>query len=528
MVSEPKKSSLTFSMGSHTRNAPISFKHVLSVKLDNENHLLWKQQVLAAVRGHNLTQFLESSNQPVKFVSDQDESAKAVTQEFLEWEQQDQLLVSWLLSSMTEGILTRMVGAESAHQIWSKLNLYFAAQNRAKVSQFKLILQNTKKGSLTINEYLLKVKNVIDKLASVGHQLTDTDHIEAIFNGLPEEYDTFVISVSSRAEIYSVEEIESLLLAQEARIEKHSKNLDSASVNLAAQKKHYKGRSVSPTSSSSYYHNHNRGYSQGQKGKTHHFGRNSGNRFSMRNGTQNWNTNFNNSNKLQCQVCGKSGHTALDCWHRFDQDYQSGVHQPQSSMAAMVARSYNTPDPNWYPDSGATNHITPDINNLTNKSHYSGLEQIHIGDGSGLEILHTGSMFFSSRLNPRILSLKHLLHVPKITKNLLSVSKFASDNNVFFEFFPKFCYVKDQATKEVLMAGKLKEGLYVFDSPQLLAKETRDEELSPATAGDPSESMAVKAYKSFYSSTSSNSFTLWHNRLGHPGSLTVKKSSDKM
>lgn len=110
------------------------------------------------------------------------------------------------------------------------MNLYFAAQNRAKVSQFKLILQNTKKGSLTINEYLLKVKNVIDKLASAGHQLTYTDHIEAIFNGLPEEYDTFVISVSSRAEIYSVEEIESLLLAQEARIEKHSKDLDSASV----------------------------------------------------------------------------------------------------------------------------------------------------------------------------------------------------------------------------------------------------------------------------------------------------------
>lgn len=178
---------------------------------------------------------------------------------------------------MTKGILTRMVGADSAHQIWSKLNLYFAAQNKATVSQFKIILQNTKKGSLTINEYLLKVKNVIDKLASVGHQLSDTDHIEAIFNGLPEEYDTFVRSVNSRAELHSVEEIESLLLAQEAKIEKHSKDLDSALINLAAQKKHYKGGPIFPTCSSSYYHNHSRGYSQGQTGRSHHLSRNSGN-----------------------------------------------------------------------------------------------------------------------------------------------------------------------------------------------------------------------------------------------------------
>ncbi|MCI62174.1 retrotransposon protein, partial [Trifolium medium] len=31
---------------------------------------------------------------------------------------------------------------------------------------------------------------------------------------------------------------------------------------------------------------------------------------------------------LQCQVCSKSGHSALDCWYRFDQQYQpqNGAH----------------------------------------------------------------------------------------------------------------------------------------------------------------------------------------------------------
>lgn len=129
-------------------------------------------------------------------------------------------------------------------------------------------------------------------------------------------------------------------------------------------------------------------------------------------------------------------------WHHFDQHYHSTNNQSQSSMTAIIAISYTTSDPNQYPDSGATNHIISYVNNLTNRSNYPGNEQIHIGDGSGLKILHAGSSSFLSQINSKILSLKQLLHVPRITKILLSVSKFASENNVFFEFFPKCCYFK--------------------------------------------------------------------------------------
>lgn len=128
-----------------------------------------------------------------------------------------------------------MVGCETANQIWIKLSQYFASQTRAKVSQLKVLLQNVKKGSMTVNEYRLKIKDFVDRLASVGHPVSASDHIEAIFNGLHEDYNTFVISVSSRSESYMIEEIESLLLAQESRSEKHSKDLDSAcgSINMA-------------------------------------------------------------------------------------------------------------------------------------------------------------------------------------------------------------------------------------------------------------------------------------------------------
>lgn len=83
------------------------------------------------------------------------------------------------------------------------------------VSQFKVMLQNVKKGSSSINEYLSKLNNAVDRLAPVGHSISDADYIRATFSGLPQEYYTFVISVNSRSEGYMVEEIASLLLAQE-------------------------------------------------------------------------------------------------------------------------------------------------------------------------------------------------------------------------------------------------------------------------------------------------------------------------
>lgn len=56
-----------------------------------------------------------------------------------------------------------------------------------------------------------------------------------------------------------------------------------------------------------------------------------------------------------------------------------------------------------------------------------------------------------------------MLHVPKIAKNLLSISKFVDDNQVIFEFLSNICFVKDKKTKAILLEGEVKKGLYDFD-----------------------------------------------------------------
>jgi len=105
------------------------------------------------------------------------------------------------------------------------------------------------------------------------------------------------------------------------------------------------------------------------------------------------------------------------------------------------------PESLWYPNSGASHHITSDPSNFTSKANYNGSEHVKLGNESGLTISHIGSTTLSSLLNSSNFDLHNLLCVPNITKNLLSVSQFAKDNCVYFEFFPSHCNVKHHVTK---------------------------------------------------------------------------------
>lgn len=128
---------------------------------------------------------------------------------------------------------------------------------------------------------------------------------------------------------------------------------------------------------------------------------------------------------------------------------QSSSSFPQ--MSAMVASPDLNLDSNWYLDSWATNHLTNNFNNLFTRSEYGGESQIYAANSSGLSILYYGSSSLMSSSSNRSFILNNLLRVPSIKKNLISVSQFAKDNNVFFEFHLEFCYVKDRIIGQMLL-----------------------------------------------------------------------------
>ena len=91
-----------------------------------------------------------------------------------------------------------------------------------------------KKEETTMSNYLLQVKKIIDGLIAISSLLDVEAQIKAILDGLTEDYDPFIIVVTSRLDSYSIQEIEALLLAQEERSGKYKRSyLGSLQENLA-------------------------------------------------------------------------------------------------------------------------------------------------------------------------------------------------------------------------------------------------------------------------------------------------------
>ena len=66
----------------------------------------------------------------------------------------------------------------------------------------------------------MKIRNLVDLLLLVETPYTAKDHVEAICEGLLDEYESFIMAMITRAGYFSAKEVEALLLFQEARIEK--------------------------------------------------------------------------------------------------------------------------------------------------------------------------------------------------------------------------------------------------------------------------------------------------------------------
>ena len=217
-----------------------NFSNPVAMKLDEEHYLPWKQQAKATIEGHDLVKFITGEEIPQKFATAEDQDNGLVSVAYQQWKKQDSLLKSWLLSSMSTSFTTRMVGCEFSHQIWKRLEVFFASQIQAKIRQLKNKLSNTKKeGSISI--YLLEIKKIVDSLISVGAPLSENDHVEAILEGLTEEYSPLITSITSREKPISVGQLEALLMAQEERIEKYRKQEGAVQANMAqshSQKNH--------------------------------------------------------------------------------------------------------------------------------------------------------------------------------------------------------------------------------------------------------------------------------------------------
>jgi hypothetical protein len=114
--------------------------HSLHIKLSKGNFMAWRTQILAYIKGQDAYGFLDGSSQPhAQHISNcstiAGSPATIINIDFLAWCQGDQMILSFLISTLTEPYVFHAVGSATASTLWTTLISIFSSQAKTRVMQ---------------------------------------------------------------------------------------------------------------------------------------------------------------------------------------------------------------------------------------------------------------------------------------------------------------------------------------------------------------------------------------------------------
>ncbi|PKU77483.1 Retrovirus-related Pol polyprotein from transposon TNT 1-94 [Dendrobium catenatum] len=457
-------------------------KTMVTVQLNTDNHLIWKSQLLKLFAANNYEGYLTGATEkPAKQILGIDGSVR-VNPLFTTWMLIDQHLASAIYSTVSASLLPYILNLESTHEIWTTLELRLKSTHRSRLLQLKNELHQLQLGDKTMFQYLTEIKTKVDAIAAAGSSIDTEDIILYTLNGLPGTYQSFKAVIRNQLQPISLDDFYALLCSEELHITSD----------------HSREQSLTPATDSNYALTATRGTSRGRasfyRGRQN-YGRGDGRADGRGGRSAPGRSNSTRGGRrpraaVECQICGKPGHSAIHCWYRNDSSYNT---PPQAYVATD---SHQNAD--WFLDSGATEHLTANPTQLQNIQPYNGNSQVQVGNGQQLSIAHTGQGLLPTP--SRKLQLSNILHVPHLSHNLLSIHKLTNDNSCFVLLDANGFAIKDSRTNKLLLHGPHHHGLY------------------PIKISNPSSS---DNFNTALLAASTSSAT-WHQRLGHPSTSTLR------
>ncbi|KAL5769787.1 hypothetical protein ACOSP7_013941 [Xanthoceras sorbifolium] len=163
----------------------------INIKLDSNNYNYWKHVAGPVLDGvHTIV----------------------INPTYTAWRRADQLLLGWLFSTINPKVIEQITECTTTFKAWDMLENLYSQKSMAKVLQLKQQLQNTKKGSLSISDYFLKIKTLREALKAAGQTITEYDLVLSVMSGLGHDYDSVVVLLSSQHKSVSLQDAQYMLM----------------------------------------------------------------------------------------------------------------------------------------------------------------------------------------------------------------------------------------------------------------------------------------------------------------------------
>ena len=354
-------------------------------KLDGANWITWKFQLKHLLLAKGLWKYVDGSA-----VLPHDPTAEQQAK----YRSESQRAFSVIAMLVSTSQLYLITSYEEPKEVWDVLKKHFERETLAnKLFLKKQYFRKEMSEGNSIDMHLKEMKELTDKLSSIGAPISEEDQVVTLLGSLPSSFSILVTALEARVDDLTMDFVQQQLIHHERKLKaqeaKSEAIHDSALVGVQKRK------------------------------------------------------------PPKCWTCNEVEHIQLFCPKRKDMSQhrakvtEDEVESDWDGEGAFPV-SGEVPKDKWLVDSGASSHMTPKREYFTEYRSFSTPEKVALGDGRVVEAVGIGSirlnMLFEVSDSKRAV-IYDVLHVPRLSCNLFSVRAAAKRGNTV-KFGQSRCWIR--------------------------------------------------------------------------------------
>ncbi|XP_077232082.1 uncharacterized protein LOC143866437 [Tasmannia lanceolata] len=354
-------------------------------KLNDNNYNNWSVRVQFYLLGQDLWDIVGGENTTPPTNAD----------ELKKWKIKAGKAMYILAVTIQDELLQHVKSAKTPKEAWDTLATLFARTNDAKLQRLEKELISSSQKDMIVSEYFTKIKSICEEISKLDpkNAISETQIRRTIIHGLRSEYNGIVTATRGWANEPTVTELESILANQEALDKQiYIVSIRDDDKSMFSKRKGFKDKNAVRSRTGG-----DRKYQEGWKNRPEEKGSQQGGAQQGRDTEDKIHCRQNN----KCYSCKKRGHFARDCWSKrvegnaatFTQnendnenewDFQASlavedptelaasciIEPEEESALVTVSDKLINYDDDWIVDSECSNHMTGDMEKLTDMMEY--------------------------------------------------------------------------------------------------------------------------------------------------------------